>query len=83
VVLVAQAIKDKISEHNEEAILWDGLDGAIIGVSSDGRVVYDIRKIISELQEQGMREEEAIEWFDFNIESAYVGEYTPIHIYTV
>lgn len=74
------SIKDKISEHNEDAILWDGLDEAIIGISSDGRVVYDIEKIISELQKQGMEEEEAMEWYGFNIESAYVGEYTPIHI---
>lgn len=75
-------IRDWISEHNDEAILWDGLDNAIIGISDGGKVIYDIDKIISELCSQGMRHEEAIEWFDFNISSSYVGEYTPIHIYT-
>jgi hypothetical protein len=28
-----------------------------------------------------MEEDEAIEFFEFNIECAYVGEYTPIFMY--
>lgn len=81
--LEVQEIRERIGEYNEEAILWDGLDEAVIGISSDGRVVYDVDKVIVELQKQGMSEEEAIEWYDFNIASLYYGEYTPIHIYTL
>jgi hypothetical protein len=66
---------------NPEAILWDGLDDAIIGISIDNRTVYGLNKMILLFQEQGMSEEEAMEWIDFNIISAYVGEYTPIHIW--
>ena len=29
----------------------------------------------------GMTEEEAVEFFEFNIAGAYVGEYTPIYMY--
>jgi hypothetical protein len=42
--------------------------------------VYSICKIIEELVKDGMDEEEAIEYFDFNVDGAYMGEYTPIYI---
>ena len=55
---------------------------AIIGTDPDGRLVYSSNKIIRAfMDEDGMSEEEAIEYFDFNIEGAYVGEYTPIYMY--
>ncbi len=74
-------LREIIAEMNPEAILWDGLDDAIIGISVDDRVVYGLNKMILLFQQQGMSEEEAMEWMDFNIISAYVGEYTPIHIW--
>jgi len=67
---------------NENTILWDGLNESIIGFSPDGVAVYDIEKMITHFQSQGMTREEAQEWVDFNILGAYVGELTPIHIYT-
>jgi hypothetical protein len=75
------SLREKVADMNPEAILWDGLDDAIIGISIDNRTVYGLNKMILLFQEQGMSEEEAIEWMDFNIISAYVGEYTPIHIW--
>jgi hypothetical protein len=75
------SLREKVAEMNPEAILWDGLDDAIIGISVDDRAVYGLNKMILLFQQQGMSEEEAIEWMDFNIISAYVGEYTPIHIW--
>lgn len=80
--LEAQEIRKWVSELNEEAILWDGLDECIIGVSTDGKAVYDIQKMIAHFQTEGMSREEAEEWVDYNILYAYVGELTPIHIYT-
>ena len=76
--------RNKIAEINSEAILWDGLDDAIIGFSMDGKAVYDIEMMISlvwKLNEDYMDIEEAKEWVDFNILSTYVGEHTPIHIW--
>jgi hypothetical protein len=42
------------------------------------RAVYDGDKMVEHFMEQGMTEEEAHEWIDFNVEGAYVGESTPI-----
>lgn len=77
-------IKEKLSEINPDAILWDGLDSAIIGFTNDGKAVYDIDKMIIETQQMNdISFEDATEWVDFNILNAYVGEYTPVHIYSI
>lgn len=45
------------------------------------RVVYDQNKIIDTLMaEHKMTDEEAQEFFDFNIAGSYVGQQTPIYI---
>lgn len=63
-------------------IKWTDLDNAIIGVSSKGQMVYDIDLVIKELMRlYDWTEEEAMEWFDFNIDGSYVGEETPIHVH--
>lgn len=65
---------------DEEFLFADGYDDAIIGVA-DGVVVYDMGHIIWTLQEEsGMTNEEAVEFFDFNIAGAYMGEKTPIYV---
>jgi len=65
---------------DEEFMIADGLDDAIIGVDPVKLVVvYSIAKILEILMERdGMKQEEAIEFFDFNIAGSYVGERTPI-----
>lgn len=75
-----EELKSSIAEHNPEALFADGHDNAIMGYSSDGRVVYSVDQIIEGLMED-MSHEEAVEYFGFNIECAYVGEYTPIYMY--
>ena len=75
-------LKETIAEYNPEALLADGHDHAIIGYSTDGRVIYSVDMIIEGLVERDkMSWEDASEHFSFNIECAYVGEYTPIYIY--
>ena len=65
----------------------DGFDEAIIGMSSDiatsgERLIYDANKCIDILiRDHDMSEEEAIEYFEFNVSGAYVGENTPIWLY--
>lgn len=61
----------------------DGLDEAIIGVGQQfdkpDRLIYDYDKCVDILMtDQGFTEEEAIEWMEFNVKGAYVGEGTPI-----
>ena len=76
-----EQLKEAIAEHNPKALFADGHDHAIMGYSSDGKVIYSVDQIIGGLMNGGMTEEEALEYFSFNIECAYVGEYTPIYMY--
>jgi hypothetical protein len=66
----------------EELLKADGFDDAIIGVEQTQlRLVYDIDKMRNILIEQeGMSFEEAMEYLDFNVFGAYVGEQTPLYI---
>ena len=73
----------KIVEESEP-LRADGFNEAIIGNEyHGGLVVYSIEKILKILIiRDGMDMDEAIEYFDFNIAGAYVGEMTPIFIWT-
>ena len=77
-------ILEKITENNPEAIIWDDLDDAIIGHTTDFLAVYDIGKLSECLIKNNpdCTEEDALEWIDYNILGAYVGQNTPLHIYT-
>ena len=76
------------TELPEDAIVFDNMsyDGSIVGVTTDGRVVYDYNKMIDELMEdEGWSYEDAIEWIDYNtIRSLpYAGPHGPIIMYSV
>ena len=40
---------------------------------------YSLKQVL--MERDGMDEEEAFEFFQFNIEQAYVGQTTPVYIY--
>jgi hypothetical protein len=66
---------------DEELLIADGFDDAIIGVDDENvRVVYDVFKIISILIQDGMSTDEAFEFYQYNILGAYVGENTPLFV---
>lgn len=69
-----------LTEVYGELLFADGFDDAIIGVhtGSPARLIYSVTKCLAILKEGGMDTEEAIEYFDFNVEGSYVGEQTPI-----
>lgn len=68
----------------EELLLADGFDDAIMGLGwqfSKVAVVYDREVCLKVLRDRdGMTEDEAEEFFDFNVLGAYVGEHTPIFV---
>ena len=73
---------DQIVEFNPEALLADGFNDAIMWYDTKGRVIYSVGNIIDILVERdGMSYEDASEHFSFNVEGAYLGEYTPIYMY--
>jgi hypothetical protein len=78
---------EEIEDINPEALLCDGFDEAIIGMAERinlGPVVaYDVDKMLEIMVERdGMTYEEAIEYFDYNILGAWMGENTPVYIQT-
>lgn len=68
-----------LEKYDEEEFLTaDGFDAAIIGVDETCmRVVYSVSKCIDILMAD-MSEEDAYEYFFYNVSSSYVGEKTPI-----
>ena len=81
-------IREWIENFNEEAVTADGFDDAIIGIGErcgqPSLVAYDRDKCIEILAEQFSDDEDpyttAVEYFDFNVVGAWVGESTPIFI---
>jgi hypothetical protein len=70
-------------KHGEELLFLseEYFDEAIVGVTNDDRVVYDMDKMIEVLcHESNCDAEEAIEYLEFNTWRAYVGESTPVYI---
>ena len=81
------AITAALEDRGMKAVLIDGFDSCIIGTTDlpDGgaSVCYDTSKIIKELRKQGMTHQEAIEYFDYNIEGAKFSECNPTFIDTL
>ncbi|WP_344547320.1 hypothetical protein [Actinomadura fulvescens] len=80
----------QVSEHlrecsDGEALLADGFDDALIGTCAGWfgnarRVValYDINRCLQVLMRDGLDEEDAEEWLEYNLTGAYVGPGTPV-----
>ena len=82
---VNQQLRDELPE---DAIVFDNMsyDGSIVGVTTDGRVVYDYNKMVEELmQDEEWSYEDAVEWIEYNtIRSLpYAGENGPIIMYSI
>jgi hypothetical protein len=71
-----------ISEEHPDLLTLDGFDEAILGVVERLgllTVCYNRNKILSILM-RDMNEEEAIEYYQYNILGAYMGEATPVYL---
>ena len=80
----SQYKRDRILQIDPDAILWDGLDEAIIGITEEGVPVYDIHQMeIILMKQHGWEWEDAAEWVEFNILRAYMGDRTPIHMWAM
>lgn len=72
---------NKITEaYDEEFLTADGFNEAVIGVEENSmRLIYSVSKCLNILTTvHRMSQEEAIEYLNYNVVSAYVGEKTPI-----
>ena len=77
--MIKEELMEALEEH--ECLIADGFDDALIGITMVGEIiaVYSYRKCLEVLM-RDMSEEDAIEFFDYNVLGAYVGEKTPIFI---
>jgi len=78
-------MREKIIEHyadSEDVLFADGLDDAIIGFDSNlWKVVYSRNLCVNILVgRDGIDEEEAIEFLEYNTFNAYFGEKTPVWV---
>lgn len=77
-------LREQVAEMIPEALFCDGFDDAIIGIAErfgvPGVTAYDYEKVIAMLMKDGMDYEEAVEYFDFNIVGAWVGDDTPVFV---
>ena len=74
----------KISDEYPDLLKADGFDEAILGVVQRigiEAICYDLDKVIEILMTRdGMDEEEAWEYYQFNIAGSWVGESTPLFL---
>jgi hypothetical protein len=74
------------AREDETLLKADGFDAACIGIydnptTSKPQLVYSCRRCIEILmKDQGMDQETAEEYFDFNTLGSYVGEQTPVFV---
>ena len=71
-----------LSEKYPDLLKADGFDEAVIGVVErlgTQAICYDTEKVI-EILMRDMSEEEALEYFQYNIAGAWVGEHTPFFL---
>lgn len=75
----------ELEEQLEGMLLVTGYDDCLIGIAErcgqPSVAAYDAHKIARSLMRDGMSEEEAWEFFYFNISGGYVGELTPVFIH--
>lgn len=73
-----------LNETEQNTIIYDNLDNALIGIGNQHTkppiAIYSLRLIIETLINDGLTYEEAIEYTDYNITGAWLGEQTPLII---
>jgi hypothetical protein len=78
-------IQAMLEDIDQTTLLADGFDAAILGFTESFpvQVIYDHDTCLHILQADGMKEEEAFEYFHFNVLGAHVGEQTPIFMHSL
>lgn len=79
-------IKDALCEADcEDTIVFEAPDYAVayLGITDDGRAVYDYNFMVASLVADGMTADEAVEFIDYNTLRAlpYMGPKAPVILY--
>ena len=82
-----ELIKQQLSEENPDALLADGFDQALVGigrrVGQRSLAIYDRNKCIQIIKSDLDSEEDAEEYFEYNVSGAWMGPNTPIFMATI
>jgi len=77
-------MREAVAEFNPEALFCDGFDEALIGTAERYGLppvaAYDYDLMIKKLMTDDMTEADAVDYFEFNIIGAWVGDTTPIFV---
>ncbi len=82
-------LKEKLEDNMyEDTVIFEdySYEDAFVGVSEDGRAIYDYDLMVKWLVDQkGFSEESAVEWIEFNTLRAlpYMGDMRPIIMHTL
>ena len=80
-----EEINQCLADRESSALSADGFDDAILGVvdvvNTESRIAYSVTACINILmQRDGMTYIDAMEYFSYNVEGAYMGPQTPIWV---
>ena len=83
----AERVWSIMQDHNPDALVAFDYSAAFVGVAhrcgQPSLAVYSVSKCIDALMKRdGMTYEEAAEFFEFNVAGAWLGEGTPVWLYT-
>jgi hypothetical protein len=79
-----EVTQEMLMDFAEEAIVLEGFDDCIVGLTEEFgngfRVLYSVKCIVKKLMQDGMSEEESLEYYGYNILNAHMGEQNPIFL---
>ena len=71
-----EVTQEMLMDFAEEAIVLEGFDDCIVGLTEEFghgfRVLYSVKCIVNKLMQDGMSEDEALEYYGYNILNAYL-----------
>jgi len=80
-----QPIREWVAESNPDAIMINGYDHCILGISMQGSIIYSVDDILKTLvgAEHTWNYDDAIEWFEFNMQGSFTNkENEPMFVQT-
>ena len=79
---IVEAVGEYLGDEGSDILLADGFEEAFLGIGQQFNTrfaIYDRDKCIEILCRE-MDEEQAEEYFHFNVENAWIGENTPVYL---
>ncbi len=80
----SKEIVERLSENEPEALTPDGFEDCVVGIvetfHGDVALLSKDMVIAKMIKRDRMSYEDALEFFDFNIKGAYMGDHQPVYL---